>query len=328
MHREVTSMNQFDTRAQPMLPFSHYAFIFSTDEAIKLPVFPGSAWRGALGNALKKTVCIVRNTPCQACLLKSSCAYSYIFETPPPDTAEKMRKYNATPHPFVLQLPQTNNPETNHYQLDLVIFGHALRYFPYIVHALQKAGKDGIGGSRQVFSLLRIDQISIDGKMTTVYQDGKLNTQNQHTYLTIPTMPQGIIININTPLRIKQNGKNLGVDQFKFAAFFGNLLRRISMLTYFHSDTPLETDFAGLTRQARKIEFYNKQLRWYDWKRYSSRQQTEMNMGGVIGSLQLDMHGLDDFWPYLWLGQWTHAGKATSMGMGGYTIKTTSLPTQ
>ena len=74
------------------------------------------------------------------------------------------------------------------------------------------------------------------------------------------------------------------------------------------------------------VQFTSQQLKWFDWTRYSSRQHTEMNMGGLIGSVQLDMQDLDDFWPYLWLGQWTHAGKGTSMGMGAYTIKSTSLP--
>lgn len=75
----------------PVLPFSVFRFNFSTDQPIKLPQYPGSAWRGAFGHALKKTVCIVRNTPCGDCLLKSSCAYSYLFETPPPANTEKMR---------------------------------------------------------------------------------------------------------------------------------------------------------------------------------------------------------------------------------------------
>ena len=44
-------------------------------------------------------------------------------------------------------------------------------------------------------------------------------------------------------------------------------------------------------------------------------------MGGLVGSVELGMEGLDDFWSYLWLGQWTHVGKGTSMGMGAYTIE-------
>ena len=91
--------------SQPMIPIKTYRFYFSTESAIRLPDFPGSAWRGAFGHALKKTVCVVRNTPCNQCLLKNVCAYSVVFETPPPANAEKMRKYTAAPHPFVLQFP-------------------------------------------------------------------------------------------------------------------------------------------------------------------------------------------------------------------------------
>ena len=93
--------------SQPMIPVKTYRFYFSTERPIRLPGFAGSAWRGAFGHALKKTVCVVRNTPCNQCLLKNACAYSVVFETPPPANAEKMRKYTAAPHPFVLQFPVT-----------------------------------------------------------------------------------------------------------------------------------------------------------------------------------------------------------------------------
>ena len=90
------------TISQPNIPIKTYRFYFATDSAVRLPSFPGSAWRGAFGYALKKTVCIVRNTPCNQCMLKNACVYSTVFETPPPANTEKMRKYTAAPHPFVL----------------------------------------------------------------------------------------------------------------------------------------------------------------------------------------------------------------------------------
>ena len=83
--------------SQPIIPIKTYRFYFSTERPIRLPGFAGSAWRGAFGHALKKTVCVVRNTPCNQCLLKNACAYSVVFETPPPANAEKMRKYTAEP---------------------------------------------------------------------------------------------------------------------------------------------------------------------------------------------------------------------------------------
>ena len=314
--------------SQPIIPIKTYRFYFATASVVRLPNFAGSAWRGAFGHALKKTVCIVRNTPCNQCLLKNACAYSVVFETPPPANAEKMRKYTAAPHPFVLQFPKTASTSDFIYTLDVILFGHGQRYFPYIVHALKTAGQNGIGGHQQVFSLQKIDDINLQGLRDTIYQKGELLPQRPAELHTIPAIPSQIQIIFHTPLRIKQDSKNLATREFNFGAFFGNLLRRISMISYFHTDTPLETDFAALTAKARTVQFASLQLKWYDWTRYSSRQQTEMNMGGLIGSVQLDMQDLEDFWPYLWLGQWTHAGKGTSMGMGAYTIQPTSLPTR
>lgn len=310
---------------EPKLPLSVFRFHFSVEQPVKLPPYAGSAWRGAFGAALKKTVCIVRNTPCADCLLKQSCAYPYLFETPPPGDALKMRKYTAAPHPFVLQLPQEARDDLT-YSLQTVIFGQGQRFFPYIVHALKTAGEQGLGAKRQPFLLGHIEQVNTVEPPAIIYQHGKLESLTAPALPGIPTMPPRIRLSIHTPMRIKQDSKNLNGVHFSFAAFFGNLLRRISMLTYFHTDTPLETDFAALMRQAKRIEFAGKNLNWYDWTRYSSRQQTEMQLGGVVGILELDLEGLEAFWPYLWLGQWTHAGKATSMGMGRYSIEFASLP--
>ncbi|MDS4021042.1 MAG: CRISPR system precrRNA processing endoribonuclease RAMP protein Cas6, partial [Candidatus Competibacter sp.] len=98
-------------------------------------------------------------------------------------------------------------------------------------------------------------------------------------------------------------------------------LRRISLLTAFHTDDPLETDFVGLTQAARAVELERTRLRWYDWTRYSSCQDALIQMGGLIGEIELDGAGLEPFWPYLWLGQWTHAGKGAVMGLGRYRLE-------
>lgn len=311
----------------PLIPLKIYRFHYNSTLPIRLPDYPGSAWRGALGHALKHTVCVVRNTPCNQCLLKNACAYSYIFETPPPADTEKMRKYPAAPHPFVLRVPKHSSRETP-YHIDLTLFGHGQRFFPYLIHALQTAGKEGIAGQRQVFELTQIDDVDCQGNVLCIYQDGELQPQQPAISPPVPDMPARIELSFHTPLRIKHDQKNLTADNFNFGALFSTLLRRISMISYFHTDTPLDTDFAGLTAKARTVEFHEPQLHWYDWTRYSSRQQTEMNMGGLLGSIDLNMQGLEEFWPYLWLGQWTHVGKGTSMGMGAYTINPTSLPTR
>ncbi len=314
--------NNLNSLDQPKLVVHQYQIHFQMDEPAKLPRYAGSTWRGAFGHALKKTVCVVRNTKCAECMLRNSCAYSYVFETPPPENGGKMRKYSNIQHPFILQIPQ--HQSTTSYQLNLNLFGKGQHYFPYIVYALKKAGEDGIGKQRQPFQLKRINK-TVSGKNITVYEEETLTTDQSNTCITPPPLPEIIHIDFITPVRIKQNGHNLSQTTFNFSAFFSSLLRRISMLTYFHSDTPLETDFACLTQQAKEIDFSEQTLCWYDWSRYSNRQRTEMQMGGVIGQVTLNMAGLEPLWPYIWLGQYTHVGKATSMGLGQYSVQTTSL---
>ena len=65
-----------------------------------------------------------------------------------------------------------------------------------------------------------------------------------------------------------------------------------------------------------------RQLRWFDWTRYSSRQQQEMALGGVVGAWRLNgpRDALASVWPWLWLGQWLHVGKNASFGLGGYQL--------
>jgi len=309
----------------PSIPVSVYRFHFETDQPVHFSNYPGSAWRGAFGRALKKTVCVTRNTACDQCLLKQACAYSYIFETPPPGNTEKMRKYNATPHPFVLNF--VTDSSAGDFCLNLNLFGHGQRFLPYIIHAMQLAGESGIGGNRQPFTLKRIDAIGFQNEHTTIYESGELQSLPAACPPPLPQMPETIDITFHTPVRIKQDNKNITASHFNFGALFGALLRRISMISYFHTDSLLETDFAGLSTNARQVEFSHQDLRWLDWTRYSSRQQTEMQMGGLVGTAALDMKNLEAFWPYLWLGQWTHVGKGTSMGLGAYTVHPTSFST-
>ncbi|SEQ47879.1 hypothetical protein SAMN05421693_13513 [Ectothiorhodospira magna] len=99
------------------LPLARYRLWFQAQTPVTLPRFAGSTWRGTLGHALKKAVCVTRQPHCRSCMLLHACAHAYIFETPPPPGAGKMRKYTAAPHPFVQcrrQVPDRRPPYTSH----------------------------------------------------------------------------------------------------------------------------------------------------------------------------------------------------------------------
>jgi len=58
---------------------------------------------------------------------------------------------------------------------------------------------------------------------------------------------------------------------------------------------------------------------WYDWERYSSRQDRRMKLGGFVGEITY-LGDLKDFLPFLLLGSYIHVGKGATFGLGKYRI--------
>lgn len=289
---------------------------------MRLPDYSGSAWRGAFGHSLKKLVCVTREPQCEPCLLYRTCLYPYIFETPPDPAVGKLRKYTAAPHPFVLSPGETmRGPLTanTEHSLAMTLFGQGNRHLPYMIHALDRAAQWGIGTQRGTFELLKVQQ-RVQEAWRSIYQPGGKLQPHPAECLNLPDCPTHVTIRLLTPLRMKAREHLVTPDTFTFKALFTTVLRRISLLTAFHTDAPLETDFAALTQSAETIPVARRALHWHDWTRYSSRQDSLMQLGGLLGTVTFESNGLEPFWPYLWLGQWTHAGKNTSMGLGKYTI--------
>lgn len=316
--------------SSPQLPIARFRFVFTARDRVALPDYAGSAWRGAFGHALRKAVCVTRMKTCEACLLRHTCAYAYVFETPPPPAAEKMTKYSHVPHPFLLEpdISARRLSSGDNYILGFSSVGHAARYLPYVIHALGTAAERGVGkgAGRMALTEVRQERTPGSGDWCSIYRPGGVPEPFAPCSPEAPPMPPSLTIRLHTPLRLKRDGKLVTPDAFTFSDLAVSLLRRVSMLSFFHTDTPLETDFAGLAHKARAARIGQARLEWKDWTRYSSRQQAEMQMGGLVGEFELDLGGLEVFWPYLWLGSFVHAGAVTSMGLGRYTIEPASLP--
>lgn len=315
-----------------MLPLARYRARFVAADSVSLSPFPGPVWRGAFGNALKQVVCVTRLRECPPCLLYRSCPYSYVFETPPPLNAEKMRKYPAAPHPFALEVEAAEQliPPGEKCELGFTLFGRGNQYLPYVVYALERVAERGLGpgkGKLQLVSVLQ-EQRTGCGQWDAIYAPEAALDPFPPASPVVPELPATLRFRLQTPLRLKGDGTPLGVQAFAFGPFFSNLLRRVSMLTYFHTDTPLDTDFAALTRSARGVVIREARLAWSEQHRHSSRQGREIPLGGLVGEFTVEGRDAKTFWPILWLGQYTHAGAAAVMGLGAYRIEPASLRAQ
>ncbi len=306
----------------PPLPLSRHRLIFAPEAPMRLPIFAGSAWRGGLGWALKRLVCVMRLRPCEGCPLEHSCLFPTIFAARPDEEAAKMRRYERVPNPFVLDQVhppgRTAGPD-DRVVLELGLVGRACRQIAYLVRALDQAAETGIGPDRGRLRLLAVHPVA------TPWEPLELEPASQamraEGAILEPPAPWPVVeLRFRTPLRLQCEGRLVGPQALRPECLAMNLVRRISMLCHFHGERDLEADFGALKEAAGRIRVLDARLEWSERLRRSARQHALVPMGGLVGRLVLDLGEAEALWPYLWLGQWLHAGKGATMGLGAYRL--------
>lgn len=320
-----------ETRLSPLapgtlLPVARYRFTFRMQDELRLPQYSGSLLRGQFGAALRRTVCVTGAPTCNGCPLVRTCPYTQIFETPAP-AQHRLQRFSQVPNPYVIEPPRfgTRSVEAgSDLVFDLVLVGHALERLSLIVHAFRRALGHGLGRERARGALAglalqkgeRWEEIWDRERDRIVAHDAKLAIPE------LPTSPSATL-RIQTPLRLQNQGKPLLIEKLTPRALVTNLMRRATLLLELHHGQPPLLDEAAAKALARHAETFTdeRHLRWRDWSRYSSRQKREMTLGGAVGEWTL-RGDLAPVLPLLWLGQWLHAGKNATMGMGRYVLDT------
>ncbi len=307
------------------IPYQKFTLIIKAVDELHLPYYKGSTFRGGFGNMFRRIVCALKRQDCSDCMLKSRCIYAYVFETPPPENASimNMHKYEKIPHPFVIEPPEGNNkryePESI-LSFNLILIGRAVDYLPYFIYTFDELGKSGIGKGKGRY---RLQEVRIkNGGLVYSGNDGLIR-QSGSSFIEISDFtPSEKIDNITlsfiTPLRIKYN-RDLVVKP-EFHILLRNLLRRLGLLYYFHCGNQEPSwNHREIIEHAQNISITSSTLRWLDWERYSSRQNTRMRLGGVVGEITYTGN-IEPFTQLLEAGEILHAGKNTSFGLGRYEI--------
>lgn len=318
--------------------FARFEFVLTASGHIHLPEYKGSTFRGAFGHTFKRIVCVNRERNCDACLLKNRCIYSYVFETPPPPDTERMKKYPYAPHPFVITPPLETTrtyQEGESLKFELILIGNAIDYLPYFIYTFDELGKKGIGRGKGRYQLKEVrakgeDQTKTGemGKEALIYSSEDKTLRSGFKILELKDLSRptfdfySLTLDFLTPTRLKFDGGL--APKLEFHILIRNLLRRISLLSYFHCGEELKVDFKGLIERAKEVKIQEDTLRWLDWERYSNRQETRMKMGGLTGSITF-VGDFKPFAPFLLLGEQIHVGKGTSFGLGKYRILSSTL---
>ncbi len=174
-------------------------------------------------------------------------------------------------------------------------------------------GRLGIGRGRGTFT---VKEVTSGGEAIYSGKEGSLKRPHLRFFPLRPSRYRGgVAFTFLTPTRIKFNGRF--ILDLDFHHLVRNLLRRVWNLSYFHCGKTLDIDFKALIEKAEKVRTVKRDLSWFDWERYSARQDSRMKLGGFVGSVVFE-GDLGEFMPFLELGEIVHVGKGTSFGLGRY----------
>lgn len=292
-------------------PIARYRLQFQVSEPFSLPEYAGSALRGAFGRSLRRIACMTKQADCKGCPLYRSCPYTNIFETPAP-ISQSLQKFSQAPNGYIIEPLEWGE---KHYQqgdifaFDLVLFGRLISQLALIIFAFKRGLAYNLaGGKAELSDVLFQGQSVLNNGVIVEHSAG----------LELPSLlPKHLTIELDTPLRLQNNGVPLNESYIHKERFFIGLAKRLALLSEFH-DKPISLDFEQIKQDIQQVHDH-KQLHWQDWTRYSSRQKQKMHLGGVMGQWQFE--NLSPILAkLLYLGQWIHCGKNATFGLGKYRI--------
>lgn len=284
--------------------------------------------RGGFGMALREMSCAMKRETCEGCALRRECAYGYLFETPIVDSDAVMRKYTNAPHPFVIEGAPRSYPVVKTGQqgeISVVLLGQAHRFLPYVFLAFQRLGRRGLGRDSVPFEVVR----ARDEGGRTLYEEGDRTATLEELEPLLLCLEPGpsrygrFALDFITPLRLQAGGQI--ARRPDVPGFVAALARRVFLLRYFHEqheDKELASWYMPVADLTRVI---HADLRWEDMSRMSTRQQREVPLGGLMGTLECegDVGYLE---PLLRAGEYAHVGKNATFGLGGYRLRVGDQP--
>ncbi|MBF0226751.1 MAG: CRISPR system precrRNA processing endoribonuclease RAMP protein Cas6 [Desulfobacterales bacterium] len=319
------------------LSFTRLRAQFCVLKPFKLPFYTGSTFHGILGHSLAEVHFGLKKEQCTKCPSRSQCRYSalyeYFFNSPSDhpfikDYCESIRKNQKNfPQPFIIEPPSGGvYLEGEHLYLIITLIGKAIEHLPFMTCALFLMNKYKFGGVENCISLESItddlspdDSLIYDGKIDNfighamVYNFNKVK-ESLLSILKTEQYVNKIQIRFLSPFRYKQENR-LG-KPIDFKIFISRIFDRLNLLSV-HSplDTPI--DSKSYIADSNSIEVRQSNIQWFDWKRYSCRQDEYMKFGGYIGDIKFTGE-LNPFLPYIKMAEYLHVGKQTSFGLGKF----------
>lgn len=277
------------------------------------PSFLGPSLRGMYGRNLRQLTCTqTPKTQCNTCHQQADCAYSNLFE------GQTKGSLNYPPQ-FVIQ-PPSLGIRTYHkgeaLSFNHLTFGLNKHFLPNIFHTWQQATLEN---TPNALTFSSIDVCDIYGNQLQTWQAGQAIPQLLSLQQSLPApsaTPKAVRINLLTPLYMREARRDIQPANLKPEHLAMGALRRSKLLL---TETQTQDYRKKLPPQllqawARSLKLEH-QLEWYQEKRWSHRQQKEIPVKGLHGSLVLSGN-LEPFWQAIALTPLIGLGKFCNFGLG------------
>ena len=227
------------------------------------------------------------------------------------------------PPPFCIEPPQ-NGPcvlaPGDGFSFRLKLFSYAVDYLPYFIHAFKIAGERGLGSDIRS-GHGRLSLVDVRQQNISIYDGTNQRLLQWHPEeLAMPRLRathahSSLRLCLLSPLRFKQANHLASI--LDFGQLTRLILRRMASLLALENKTfPLpQQEFDMLWESAADVRVVANNLRWQDWRRYSGRQNTAMQLGGLVGDISYS-GPVGVFGEYLDFAVKAHIGKQTSFGLG------------
>jgi hypothetical protein len=326
------------------VPIYRLTIELETVSAVELSLFPGSALRGAMVQALLDTHCTNKGAPtCADCPLVRVCPVAALV-APMRDEAPRGRD---VPRPFTITPPMLGAARLeagSRWSFGLTLFGGAAALFPYVVLARPRLEANGLGlrneaGRRGRVIVRRIVSVSADGE-TVLYTRGtsrigapRVSTVKEAIKERVPVLDtQRVTLRFTTPMRLVADGAVQ--RRIQPAVLVHRILERWEGIRREYAlpgaqdflaplrGTPVadgRADPRALLAVADSIRVEHDATRWVELASYSSRQRRYTPISGLIGDLTL-AGPLAALAEVLLLGEIIQAGKDVVKGNGCYSV--------
>lgn len=207
--------------------------------------------------------------------------------------------------------------------LPVLFVGSGVQMIEPFISLLRQLGQQGLYHGHGQFLLEAVESEDATGVRMMLWSDG------QHESLSPPVsdlywllerqrvFEDNITLDVMSPMRLLNNKKPL----FKadFSEMFPFVLRRVFSMLSSHAGVELFTDPQRYIDSAREVTEVNNSLKWQDWRRLQG-EQTQQDLGGLLGELTLEGSNLPELLWILQLGSLFNIGKGAAYGSGQFSL--------